>query len=377
VTVVDLVVIAFVALAALVGMRKGLIASALSLAGIAIGTVVGARLAPHLLHDGAHSAYTPLAALAGAAVLAVVLEVAGTLVGAFLRSGLKFSPLRALDSAGGLVVGTLAAIVIVWVVGAAALEFPGQTDLRRDAQRSEVLRSLDSIVPPSTLMTALSRIDPFPVILGPSLPIPAPNPAVLRLPGVRRASASVVRVIGTACDLSIEGSGWVARPGEVVTAAHVVAGEHDTEVQAEGNPTLHARTIAFDVRNDIAVLRVPGLRARPLRHIPARDGAEVAIVGYPENGPLDAVPARIGRTSTVLTQDAYGRSPVLRSITTLRGIVRHGNSGGPAVDSAGRVETTIFAARRTGPGGYGVPDDPVRKALQSARGKVSTGACAG
>ena len=71
----------------------------------------------------------------------------------------------------------------------------------------------------------------------------------------------------------------------------------------------------------------------------------VAIVGYPENGPLDAVPGRIGSTSTVISEDAYGEGPVSRTVTSLSGEVRHGNSGGPAVNAAGAVETTVFAAR--------------------------------
>ena len=41
-------------------------------------------------------------------------------------------------------------------------------------------------------------------------------------------------MLGTACGLGIEGSGWVAGNGLVVTNAHVVAGEHDTA--ASGYP---------------------------------------------------------------------------------------------------------------------------------------------
>jgi uncharacterized membrane protein required for colicin V production len=374
---VDWIAIGFVLLAALVGMRRGMIASTLSLAGIVIGAIVGARIAPHFLHGGSHSAYLPLAALAGAAILAVLLETLGTLIGAMLRSTLKLSPLRMVDSAGGLVVGAVAALAIVWVVGAVALQFPGQTDLRRDAQRSTVLRHLNSIVSPSRVLRALARVDPFPSISGPSGPIAAPRAAVLRQAGVKRAAPSIVRVIGTACGLAIEGSGWVVRPGVVVTAAHVVAGEHDTQVKAPGQRTLHARAIAFDSKNDIAILRVAGLRARPLKLVDAKDGRLVAILGYPRNGPYKAVAARIGKTGTVFTQDAYGRSPVRRSITTLRGVVLPGNSGGPAVDVAGRVETTVFAANRHGGGGYGVPAAQVRGALKSAKGRVSTGSCVG
>jgi len=56
--------------------------------------------------------------------------------------------------------------------------------------------------------------------------------------------------------------------------------------------------------------------------------------------------------------------------------VRSGNSGGPAVDSAGRVQTTIFAARIGSPSGYGVPTGIVRDALSRAgTTPVSTGPC--
>jgi S1-C subfamily serine protease len=375
VTLGDAIAIGFVVLAAFVGMRKGLIASSLSLVGIAVGAIIGARLAPHLLSHGDTSAYTPLAALAGAALLAVLFETLGTLAGSVLRSNLRIRPLKAVDTAGGVIVGALAALAIVWVVGAVALQLPGQTKLRRGAQQSVVLRELNAIVPPSSVLKALSRVDPFPAIAAPVAPIAPPSARVLAQPGVKRARRSVVRVIGNACGLAVEGSGWVARPGLVVTAAHVVAGQHDTQVQAPGEGTLHGRAVAFDPHNDVAVLRVAGLTAPPLPLVHPETGTAVAIVGYPENGPFDVTPGRIGQTSSVLTQDAYGRGPVLRTITAIRGRVRHGNSGGPAVDAKGRVEATVFAARVGASGGYGVPDDPVSKALEGAGASVSTGGC--
>ena len=133
---------------------------------------------------------------------------------------------------------------------------------------------------------------------------------------------------------------------------------------------------AFDTRNDVAVLRVFGLTAPPLPLADPVANTSVAIVGYPENGPLDAVPGRIGSTTTVISDDAYGEGPVSRTVTSLSGQVRHGNSGGPAVNAAGAVETTVFAARLSGGGGYGVPASIVRRALAAARGSVSTGRCA-
>lgn len=284
-------------------------------------------------------------------------------------------PLKALDSAGGLVLGAAIGLALVWVLGAAALQVPGQADLRRAIQRSEVLARLNAVVPPRRLLGILHRVDPFPSLAGPDAGVAPPSAAVLRLPGVRAAAPSVVRVLGTACGLGVSGSGWVAAPGLVVTAAHVVAGQHDTVVEtARGK--FRATAVAFDPRNDVAVLRVPGLRARALRLVDARPGTAAAVLGFPENGPFAAAAARIGSTSTVLTDDAYGRGPVRRTITSLRGLVRHGNSGGPAVDASGAVETTVFAARIGSRAGYGVPAESVRRALARARGRVSTGPCA-
>jgi S1-C subfamily serine protease len=266
-------------------------------------------------------------------------------------------------------------LAVVWVLGAMALQLPGQAKLRRAMQSSEVLQRLNSIVPPRTLLNALGRIDPFPQLAGPPIPTQPLDPRVLQQPGVRAAAPSVVRVLGTACGLGVEGSGWVVRPETVVTAAHVVAGETDTTIVPLSGGVLRAEPIAFDPRNDIAVLRVPGLGATPLRLVNPRPGTSVAIVGYPENGPLDAVPGRIGATRTVPSEDAYGRGPVRRTVTSLSGNVRHGDSGGPAVDASGAVETTVFAARVSGSGGYGVPASIVRRALVSARGPASTGPC--
>jgi S1-C subfamily serine protease len=230
------------------------------------------------------------------------------------------------------------------------------------------------------VLNALGRVDPFPSIIGPPPPDEAPDPRVLRLPGVRRAYPSVVRVTGVACGLGVEGSGWVARRGLVVTAAHVVTGVDAPTVQPRGQGApLPATTVAYDSANDVAVLRVAGLSARPLRLAPPQAGASVAILGFPENGPFDAQPGRIGDTVAILggrRTASGGRVP--QQVTAIAGRVRHGNSGGPAVDAAGRVQTTVFAARVGSSSGYGVPTSLVARALgEAGTGAVSTGGCSG
>jgi uncharacterized membrane protein required for colicin V production len=377
-TRVDWFAFGFVALTGLIGLRKGLIASALSVTGIVAGALIGARLAPHVLDEGASSPYTPLVGLAGAAIGAVLLEMVGTVVGGRLRNRLRRPTLRTVDTAGGLVLGAAAGFAVVWVVGAVALQYPGRTDLRQGAQRSLVLQRLNELVPPARLMRALARVDPFPAITGPGAPVGPPDPQLLADPDVRRAVPSVVRVLGSACGLGVSGSGWVGAPGLVVTAAHVVAGQRDTTVEPAAGPALDAEPVHFDRKNDIAVLHVPGLDSAPLALAAPRKGAAVAILGFPERGGFDATPGRIGLTRPVLARDAYGQGPVSRTITSIRAQVRHGNSGGPAVDGNGRVQTTIFASRPGGELGFGVPSEIVRRALARARSgrSVSTGGCA-
>jgi S1-C subfamily serine protease len=375
VTILDWVALIVVLCAALGGAVQGLVWSSLSLAGLLVGALVGSRLAPHLLHGGAHSPYAPLVALVAAVGLAVALEVAGSTLGAVIRGRERARSLRTLDSIGGFVAGTLVGLGVVWVLGAMALQLPGQTDLRRAVQRSAVLQRLNAIVPPRNLLNTLARIDPFPNFIGPAVPKETVDPRVLGRPGVRDSASSVVRVLGTACGLGVEGSGWVVDEETVVTSAHVIAGEDDTTVTTLRGVTLRARAVAFDTRNDVAILRVPGLTEAPLELVEPKRGMSVAVVGYPENGPLDAVAGRIGESVTVRARDAYGRGPVRRTVTSLSGEVRHGNSGGPAVDASGAVQATVFAARQDGSGGYGVPASVVRAALSAARGEVSTGPC--
>jgi S1-C subfamily serine protease len=380
-TTVDWIALVLIGLTALSGMRRGLVGSALSLAGLAGGAYVGSRVAPHLLSGGANSPWTPLAGLGGAVVGALLLQTVTGIAGSFIRGGLKLTPFRLIDSVGGLAVGAAAGVALVWVIGASALLVPGQARLRKEVQRSVIVSRLDQQVPPSRLLGFLARIDPFPSIAGPAAPATPPSPAIAKKPGVQQAYRSVVKILGNACGVGVEGSGWFASRSLVVTAAHVVAGERGSVVEIPGHAghPYGASVVSFDARNDVAVLRVRGVPpVTPLRIADPAPGISVAILGYPENGPLRATPGRIGRTAIVLTQDAYGHGPVPRTITAVAGKVQHGNSGGPAVDASGAVRATMFAARIGSNSGYGVPRSIVAHALgKVAQVPVSTGNCTG
>jgi S1-C subfamily serine protease len=388
VTSIDWLIVAFTALLALYGYVQGFIVGALSLAGFAIGAFLGTRLAPLILPAGSHSQYAPLFGLLGALLAGGVLASGFEGLGVHARSALRLPGLRTVDGMLGAALTACVALGIAWIIGAIAVQSAGSEMFRQDIQRSAILRGLNQILPPSgPILNALARFDPLPSVRGPAADVPAPPRGIVAAHGVIAARSSVVRVVGTACGLGIEGSGWVAAPDLVVTNAHVVAGETDTVVQIGGvSPGLPARVVVFDPHDDVAVLAVAGLRQPALRlAADPRSRTPAAVLGYPLDGAFDAEPARLGQTQVVSTEDAYGDGPVQRSITSLRGRVRPGNSGGPMVDGAGQVVATVFAAI-TGAqgaaerGGFAVPNAVVRDQLAIARTRtdaVSTKGCTG
>jgi S1-C subfamily serine protease len=378
VTGLDWIIVAFAAILASFGFRRGFIVGVLSFGGFALGAFLGTRVGPLLLPKGSSSPYAPAFGLVGALLAGAILASGLEGLGFRLRRALIIPGIGLLDGLLGAVLGAALGLGIVWILAAVAAQAPSEAQLRADIQRSAILRELNVLLPPSgPILNALARLDPLPSISGPSPDVAAPAPRIARAPGVKAAARSVVRVIGTACGLAIEGSGWVAAPDLVVTNAHVVAGEQDTSVEVGGSPPdLGARAVAFDPTDDIAVLDVAGLGlgALSLKQNPA-SGTSGGILGYPENGPFNVQPGRIGRTQSVLTDDAYGRGPVSRQLTPLRGLVRPGNSGGPLVDVEGSVLTTVFAGTVSGGphGGYGVANATVAAVLAEAKARASAG----
>ncbi len=383
-TGLDWLIIFFSLAMAAWGYQQGLIVGVLSLGGLAIGAFLGSRLGPALLAEGSHSPYAPATALAGALLVGGIVAVSmeGLAIGArrrVLRTAGRRRGVAIAESSGGAVLLVALALGLAWLFGAVALNAPGAKGLRKAVQQSAILRALNDAFPPSSgLINALHRIDPRLSVQGPSPDVAAPDSKIGRDPDVRRASGSVVRVLGTACGLGVEGSGWVAAPGLVVTNAHVVAGESDTTVTPAGSDTgLDATPVHYDPTNDLALLRVSGLDDTPLPFASeVQSGTPGAVIGYPENGPLTITPARVGDTGPVITQDSYGRGPVTRELTALRGEVHSGNSGGPLIDADGKVMGTVFAATTQGkPGGYAVPNGVVAGALSDSTGPVTTGPC--
>jgi len=377
----DLFIVLFAAILVLRGARTGFLAGAFSLAGVALGAILGSRLAPILLSESEDPLFRTAITLACILAFAVLGDALARSIGGSLRSRLTGPATSAADGVGGAALGLALSLVLVWVAGLFALQLPPLAGLQPSIERSQIIQALNQRMPSQTMARAVAQFDPLPELQGPEANVPDPAAGIARDPDVLRAAQSTVRVTGVACGYGVGGSGWVAAPETVVTNAHVVAGESITRVQVAGSgPSLPAEVRLFDRTNDVAVLHVEGLEADPLPTAAPRLGESAAVIGFPENGPLDVQPGRTGSTRRVLSGDAYNQGPVERTVTSFRVNVRSGNSGGPAVDGDGRVISTIFASRAdSGQSGYGIPPGVINERLQSAENRsepVSTGPCA-
>ena len=377
----DIFIALFVLLAVLRGARTGFLAGVFSLVGVVVGASVGSRIATALVPTGGNPVYGVGVTLISVVAFAVLGEILARIIGGSLRNRLSNPTSTALDNLGGAVLGLTLSLVLVWAVGMLALQSPPLAGLHPVVEKSRILRSLDDRMPAGMLTRAVAELDPLPKIRGPEPNVAPPRKGIVSDPDVRSAARRAVRVTGVACGYGVEGSGWVAAKNLVVTNAHVVAGEAATRVQPRGvGRSLRAKVILFDDKNDVAVLRVRRLGLTPLPMASPRAGDPAAVLGFPQNGPLDLQPARTGQTDRVYSGDAYNEGPVERLVTGFRVFVRPGNSGGPAVNADGEVVSTIFASRADSSNvGYGIPSQLVERHLRVAAergGTVSTGGCA-
>ncbi len=372
----DLLLIAWIAIFALQGAYRGLLAQALSLIGFGVGALAGSWAAPQFLAD--NSPWVAFASLVGAVVGASLLGAASVSLAESPRRFLAFRPgLRLFDSVGGAGLGGALGLALAWLLAVVALHQP-DLGFRNDVRNSTILPKLMRVVPPDRVLQALNRFDPFPELALGGGRLPPPDASVLQSPGAKTAAGSVVKLHGTACGLGTQGSGWVVRKALVATNAHVIAGEHETTILAPNGQTLDAQPVYVDSQNDVALLRVPSLVLDPLAV--DRDGEfprKVVILGYPRDGSLTGTAATAGSPRTVIAPDAYDRRVSARMIVPLRGKVQPGESGGPVVDSRGRVIAMVFAGAKRGPSGFAIPVELVLRGVSTPLRPVSSGPCVG
>jgi S1-C subfamily serine protease len=390
--VVDVVLVVLAVIAIAAGWSKGAIKAAASLIGLGLGLWAGLALAPMVVGwlAGAgwgsimqRSVVASIVVLACAAVSYAILVTAASLIGKVVRHG----PIRWLDSLIGSVLGLLTWALVVWLVAGFALATNIATVVQA-ANSSRVVATLETIAPiPSS--TILGAVDDaladagLPKVFAGSESIKTAQPPNGSVPAaVVRSERSVVTVLASKpdCGVDSEGSGWVVSRGRVVTNAHVVAGASSIVVRDPvTDRPVSATLTAFDPERDLAVLDVTDLTA------PALDigndltaGAQAYAAGYPGNGPFTVSPQRVRDRVTARGADIYQTGVVDRDIYALRGAVRPGNSGGPLLDSSGKVAGVVFARSSVDPDtGYALTLAELRPVLSRvSSAPISSGGCA-
>jgi S1-C subfamily serine protease len=386
---IDLAILALIALAVLGGARRGAALQLVTYAGLFAGLFLGAVLAPKVAGLAEDQTLQAVFALGTFLAIAGIGDAAGFVVGRRVWAAARASRFSPIDLGAGSFVAVVAVLTATWLFGLNLVSGPVPA-LSRQIQASAIVRGLDAALPPPpSLLTGvrnfLNRFG-FPEIFQGLPPAPAgPVEGPTRGETARAAAGaqeSTVKVLGPACGQIQEGSGFVAAAGLIVTNAHVVAGVDDPSIQPHGGETISADTVLFDPDLDVAILRVaesPG----PVLDLLGSDvdrGAKGAILGYPENGPLTIGSAAVLRPMNVKGPNIYGpEKEVRRRVYELQARIRPGNSGGPFVLVGGDVAGVVFSASTTDDNvGYALTSDAVAERVRQATGRtaeVDTGDC--
>ncbi|WP_016905200.1 MarP family serine protease [Streptomyces xiaopingdaonensis] len=345
--------------AAVSGYRRGLVAGVVSLAGFIGGAALGIWLLPYILEYVEEGSVATIVV----ALLTVLIpaSIGQTLTGRLawrLRSSLTWTPVRWVDGAGGAVANALAVLVVAWMAAGVVAASPSP-QLNQAIRGSAVLGTVQERMPDQASTwfnragSALTTAG-FPRVFNPfehepGAEVPEPSGDAVTAQAVSAAKQSTVKVEGVSETdggrRGQEGSGFVYAQGRVMTNAHVVAGVDRPTVRIGGvGPRYEASVVVFDPKTDVAVLRVPELKAPTLSFAgSASRGDQSVVAGYPENGGLDLRAAAVSERVPARGQDIYGSDLTTRDIYTVRSLVRPGNSGGPLLTTKGEVYGVVFA----------------------------------
>jgi S1-C subfamily serine protease len=221
-------------------------------------------------------------------------------------------------------------------------------------------------------LVALASVLALVLIVAPK-PVGAPGVEVGPISAAdtrRLITATTMRVVGFGAAALQSGSGIACGDGVTVTSRHVVEGSAAVNVAPhEGPVAIGPVELSGDA--DVAVVRTQlqtGESVRLAERDPGR-GQQVMVAGYPVGGgALEMHAAQV--VDYVEGRYRDERDTVMR--VTLN--PRPGMSGGPVIDSSGRLAGLVYASE--GQSGYGlaIPASRLRRVLDGSGG-LTTSAC--
>jgi S1-C subfamily serine protease len=386
---IDLIAIALLILAVILGVRSGALPQLLGLGGAAAGAIAGLAILPAASSflDGLPPQVRAIVVLAGLLGLIGLGEGIGATIGRHASHALGTGLLGAFDRVMGALVGAAQAALILWLAGGVIAQAPGP-NLAQLAQRSVALRVVDAFLPPPTEVVVQLRLalsdNGLPDLFIGLEPLPAPDVALPSSAEARaigeRAAPSVLRVVADGCPLRSSGTSFVVDRGYLVTNAHVIAGASRILVQTAGG-SFEAVPVLVDLDLDLAILYARDVNAPILLFAgvePVR-GDVGATIGYPGGGDEAVKPATVAAAYDATGRDVTETARVTRRILELRARVVPGDSGSPLILADGTVGGVVFAQSKGDPTvGYALSPGPVGDLVDEAEGltkAVPTGAC--
>lgn len=380
----DLLILAGMVGAAVGGFRMGFVARSTSWAGMAVGLVVAALLLPRVLErvNGGDQQLllVALAVLFGGAFIG---QAIGLVIGRQLSVGIETGKGQALDRGAGAIAGMVGVLVLLWLLLPTMATVPGWP--ARQARESQVAGFIHDAMPqaPDAFLALRQLVgdDRFPEVFDALQPAPdvGPPPAETGISAAvsDRVVPSTVKIEGVACGRIQNGSGFVVGTDLVVTNAHVVAGEDETEVERSDGTRVDATVVAFDAERDLAVLRAPGLDRPALPISTAEAGDRGGVYGHPGGGGLEISPFEIAQQVEAQGTDIYDRDRTERSVFFLATDLAPGDSGSALINPEGQVVGVAFAIAPDRPGvGYALTDEELLAVLDGdLTSEVDAGPC--
>jgi S1-C subfamily serine protease len=385
-TTIDWLIILLCMSAAFAGFRMGFVARSLSWLGMIVGFLLSMLVLPSVLRQAENM--SPTGRLSIVVLIGLTGLLLGQMLGLFAGSRLSATlppgPMRTADRAFGALVGVFGVLVFVWLLVPIAANVPGWAS--QQARSSVVAQGIYNNAPQAPKFS-----ETFQKVLGsntlpqvfndvsPSIDTgPPPQSLTMSVEVVDMVKRSTVKVEGTACRRTQDGSGFAVAPGVVVTNAHVVAGERSTKIFDANGESHNATLVVYDPARDLAVLRSATYDAPGLTLGKSNEGDEGAVFGHP--GGQDEVsiaPAKVHREITAVGRDLYDTQTTRRKVLVLAAQLAQGDSGGPLVDTNGEIIGVAFAIAPDKPGtSYALHIDELKAVLdQPMDAPVSAGAC--